>query len=393
MVRHGFFTREGGVSERLYASLNCGAGSSDDPARVSENRRRCVAALGGERLCTLYQIHSNIVHVVNAVPETLPEGDALVSKAPGVVLGVLTADCAPVLLCDAEARVIGAAHAGRPGALKGIVQATVQAMARLGATPSRITAAIGPCLAQKNHELPEEWRQRFLAQAAGNKCFFIPSPRANHWLFDLTAYVQECLHRAGVLSVEALPEDTYADDARFYSYRRATHGGEPDYGRQLSAIMLGSIDIYGSEPERDSSEGYGCEVVCVVSVETGGESSEVLELVEAALDAVTLLVEIFAVFVWALGVGFWWDDDLHASALHVPPEVVAHIAFIGKQRLGLETAYQGFGLRNVGGLAAGELRPHRQPVFVGGEMDFGGQSSAGPPHSLIAGPPFPALDC
>lgn len=240
-IAHGFFTRAGGVSEGLYASLNCGPGSGDDPARVKENRARATRQLGGklENLCTLYQAHGVTVHrVEKPFGEMRPEGDGLVTKTPGLILGILAADCAPVLLADLEAGVIGAAHAGRPGALKGIVQETVKAMQALGAAPTRIIAAVGPCLAQPNHELGEDWRQRFLDQDEDNKRFFIPSARPAHWLFDLKAYVEKCLGKAGVGHIDTLPDDTYADEARFFSYRRATHLGETDYGRQLSAICL-----------------------------------------------------------------------------------------------------------------------------------------------------------
>jgi hypothetical protein len=237
---HGFFGRTGGVSEGIYASLNCGPGSKDAPAHVTENRRRALAALGGTRLVTLYQVHSASAVTVTEpwdIPDN-PKADAMATGRPGIALGILAADCAPVLLADPEARVVGAAHAGWNGALAGVVESAVKAMLRLGARPERIRAAIGPCISKEAYEVGPEFEARFRAADAANTRFFIPSPRAGHWQFDLESYVAQRLARAGVSTVERLSACTYAREADFFSYRRATHRREADYGRQLSAIML-----------------------------------------------------------------------------------------------------------------------------------------------------------
>jgi len=239
-VDHAFFGRPGGVSRGLYAGLNCGPGSGDERADVLENRRRAMAALGGVTLVTLYQIHS-----ANAVTVTAPwqigespQADAMATTLPGIALGILTADCAPVLLADAQAGVIGAAHAGWKGAIGGVTDSVIATMEELGAARGRICAAIGPCIAQASYEVDAGFHDRFIAQDAANNAFFIASDRAEHFRFDLEGYVAMRLSRAGIAGVSRLGADTYARDDRFYSFRRATHRGEADYGRDLSAIVL-----------------------------------------------------------------------------------------------------------------------------------------------------------
>ncbi len=241
-IAHGFFGREDGVSTGLYESLNCGPGSSDDPKAVAENRRLVVGALVPEardavRLVSLSQIHSAIVHTLPAWEER-PEGDAMVTATQGLALGILTADCAPVLLADPKARVIGAAHAGWKGALGGVLEATLEAMEKLGALRDRIEAAIGPCISQNNYEVGWEFRDRFLEQGLKHRRFFIPSDKEGHYRFNLAGYAAHRLTTAGVGSVAMLGVCTYPPENGFFSFRRTTHAGEPDYGRQISAIVL-----------------------------------------------------------------------------------------------------------------------------------------------------------
>jgi len=240
-LAHGFFTRAGGVSDGLYASLNCGFGSGDAGADVAENRRRATAALDAapDRLVTAYQVHGTNVVTVDApwVPGDSPRADGMVTRAPGVVLGILTADCAPVLLADAEAGVAGACHAGWRGALDGIVEATVVAMVALGAARARIRAAIGPCIAQRSYQVGPEFRETFLAGDPGHDRFFAPDA-GDRSRFDLAGFVRARLDAAGVAEAEALELDTCADGERLFSYRRATLAGESDYGRLLSAVTL-----------------------------------------------------------------------------------------------------------------------------------------------------------
>lgn len=241
-VRHGFFTREGGVSDGIYASMNCGPGSRDAPERVVENRRRAMAQLDlpPQALVTLYQVHSPKVVVVDEpfAEGNRPEGDAMVTRRPGLALGILTADCVPVLFADGKQGVIGAAHAGWKGAIGGVIENTLAAMADLGARKGQIVAAIGPCIGQRSYEVGPEFPAPFLAEDPGNADFFAASPRAGHFLFDLPGYVARKLSRLGVHEVSRVPADTCRDEARFFSYRRATLRSEPDYGRQLSAIVL-----------------------------------------------------------------------------------------------------------------------------------------------------------
>jgi len=241
-VRHGFFTREGGVSGGLYASLNCGFGSGDDRDKVAENRQRVLNRLDlpdGD-LITAYQIHSPDAVAVDSPwdPDNAPRADAMVTKQPGVVLGILTADCVPVLLADAEAGVIGAAHAGWKGALSGVLDSTVSGMVDLGADPARIAAGIGPAIAQRSYEVGPEFPTPFLDQDRINEVYFSPSPREGHWHFDLKSYVARCLALSGVKQVRILPCDTCAEEDRFFSYRRSCHRGEQDYGRCISTIYL-----------------------------------------------------------------------------------------------------------------------------------------------------------
>lgn len=241
-IRHGFFTRQGGVSEGIYASLNCGYGSGDDKAKVAENRRRALASLGlaVDTLSTTYQIHSaDVAEVIEPWPlDARPKADAMVTARPGLVLGISTADCAPVLLADRDARVIGAAHAGWKGAIGGVIEAVVAHMVRLGAQASRIHAAVGPCIAQTSYEVGSEFPASFLAQAPENRRFFVPSRREGRFMFDLPGYVLSRLRRLGIDAPEHVEHDTCAEPDLFFSYRRTTLAGEKDYGRGLSVIAL-----------------------------------------------------------------------------------------------------------------------------------------------------------
>ena len=239
-VAHGFLGRIGGVSGGVHAGLNVGIGSDDDAAAVAENRARATeAVVPGATLLTLYQIHSaECVTVRGNFDDALrPRADALVTDRPGLALGILTADCAPVLLADRAAGVVGAAHAGWKGALGGVTDTTILAMEALGANRERIAAAIGPCIARASYEVDAAFAQRFEADDRANERFFAEG-RAGYFQFDLEAYVAHRLAAAGVMRVAMLGLDTYADEARFFSYRRATHRGEPDYGRQISIIGL-----------------------------------------------------------------------------------------------------------------------------------------------------------
>ncbi len=243
-VQHRFFTRLGGVSAGLYSSLNCGYGSGDEPDNVRENRRRAAAAfdLGEAGLLTVHQIHSSEVLTVAAdrwSSPGAPKADAMVTDRPGVALGVLAADCAPVLMADARAGVIGAAHAGWKGALGGVVEATIAAMERLGARREDMQAAIGPCIGRDSYEVGPEFPAPFLAQDDANAAFFRSAARAGHFLFDLAGYLAQRLALAGVPAC-ATGHDTLAAKDDFFSYRRNTLQGVRDYGRGLSAIALRS---------------------------------------------------------------------------------------------------------------------------------------------------------
>ena len=241
-IRHAFFTREGGVSEGIYASLNGGIGSRDAPEKVRENRARMAGLLGvaPTHLVSCYQIHSPEVIVATEpwTRETAPRADAIVTKVPGLAVGISTADCGPILFADAEARVIGAAHAGWKGALTGVLEATVAAMERLGAARARISAVVGPLIRQANYEVGDEFVDRFTAADTANKQFFAPAARPGHAMFDLPGYIRSRLERAEIASIEDLGLCTYADEARFFSFRRTTHRGEADYGRHINAIAL-----------------------------------------------------------------------------------------------------------------------------------------------------------
>ncbi|MCB2050393.1 MAG: peptidoglycan editing factor PgeF [Novosphingobium sp.] len=234
---HGFLTRQGGVSAGTVAGLNVGLGADDDGAAVIENRRRAVeAVMPGARLVTVYQVHSSDAVIV-AEPwdeHDRPRADAIVTDRPGLLLGIVTADCAPVLLADRQVGVIAAAHAGWKGAHGGVIEATVAAMESLGAARNRIAAAVGPCIAQESYEVGADFRDNF---TAGDAHFFAPG-KQGHFQFDLSGYVASRLNGAGVRSVEQLFCDTYADADRFFSYRRATHQGAANYGRQFSLIGL-----------------------------------------------------------------------------------------------------------------------------------------------------------
>lgn len=240
-VRHGFFTRVGGVSTGIYGGLNVGLGSDDDRAAVLENRRRCAAWLGlpPDRLITAHQVHSPDVVTVTTPhrPEDAPRADALVTDRPGIALGILTADCVPVLFSDAAAGVIGAAHAGWKGAYTGVLEATIAAMAALGADPARMVAGIGPHIAQRSYEVGPEFLDRFLAQSPDNAAYFIPSSRPGHHQFAVGDYVAARLAAAGVATIARVPDDTVAQEDLFFSYRRATLRREADYGRQISVIV------------------------------------------------------------------------------------------------------------------------------------------------------------
>jgi YfiH family protein len=241
-VRHGFFTRRGGVSTGLYASLNAGRGSKDDPEAVVENRRRVAAHFGAqpEALLTAYQIHSATALAADGPwGDARPQGDAVVTSTPGLICSALAADCAPILLADAQAGVVAAAHAGWKGALGGVAEATVAAMIEQGAVASRLVAAVGPCIGPKSYEVGEDFLSAFMAKAPEAAAFFRPGAAADKRLFDLPGFVLDRLARAGVAEAEWIGGDTYGDEALFFSNRRAFHRSEGDYGRLISGIMLG----------------------------------------------------------------------------------------------------------------------------------------------------------
>ncbi|KPF45517.1 peptidoglycan editing factor PgeF [Rhizobium sp. AAP43] len=239
-IRHGFFTRQGGVSEGIYRGLNVGVGSNDEREHVVENRRRVAEwfQLGPDRLATAHQVHSPDAVVVSADHDgTRPKADALVTATPGIILGVLTADCGPILFADPENRVIGAAHAGWKGALDGVLENTIEAMIGLGAKRGSIRATLGPSISRGNYEVGPEFVERFVARDPAYEQFFTPSTTPGHSMFDLPALTVMRLTKARV-AADCLGLCTYADPETFYSYRRTTHAGEPDYGRQISAIAM-----------------------------------------------------------------------------------------------------------------------------------------------------------
>ena len=240
-VRHAFFTRQGGVSTGIYDSLNVGRGSKDDPADVIENRARAARWFGvaPEDLNTCFQIHSTIAITADGSwGDVRPEGDAVVTKTPGVVCGALAADCAPVLIVDPEARIVAAAHAGWRGALDGVVQAAVDAMVELGGDPARMVAAVGPCIGPDSYEVGLEFLHRFEADCPGSGQFFRPGVSDDKRFFDLPAFVLDRLRTAGIEQREWVGRDTRVEEALFFSNRRAVLNGEGDYGRLLSAIAL-----------------------------------------------------------------------------------------------------------------------------------------------------------
>ena len=239
-LRHAFFSREGGVSGGIYASLNGGLGSRDDAADVAENRRRMAEQIGvsPEQLLSAHQVHSpDVVVATGPWPGDKPRADALVTRTEGIAIGVTAADCGPILLVDPKARVIGAAHAGWKGALTGVLESTVDAMEKLGAERGGIVAAIGPLIRQPSYEVGPEFVERFLDADAENGMFFLPGERERHAMFDLAGFIRMRLENAGVLMIDDVGIDTYSDE-RFYSYRRSVHRKEPDYGRHVHAIVL-----------------------------------------------------------------------------------------------------------------------------------------------------------
>ena len=237
-IPHGFLGRRGGVSTGMFEGLNVGLGSQDDPAAIAENRYRAVDAVApGRLLATLHQVHSAQCVVMKAATAAdRPQADAMVTDRPDLLLGILTADCAPVLLADRGAGVVGAAHAGWKGALGGVTDATIAAMEGLGAVRDRVVAAIGPCIGRASYEVGDAFRLKFEADRPDNERFFRQGRSIVHHQFDLEAYVADRVVGAGIMRVEAVGLDTYADEHRFFSYRRATHRGDPDYGRQISLI-------------------------------------------------------------------------------------------------------------------------------------------------------------
>ncbi|AQQ05487.1 polyphenol oxidase [Roseibium algicola] len=241
-IRHGFFTRQGGVSGGIYTSLNIGLGSDDERSSVLENRDRVAGQLGigADRLVSPYQIHSADVITVSApfAQDADRKADALVTATPGLAIGIATADCGPLLFADTKAGVIGAAHSGWKGAVTGILQNTVAAMEALGATRTNITAVLGPTISQGAYEVGPEFKERFLQEHPDNTRYFKPSERAEHFMFDLPAFITDKLQALGLGAIADLALCTYADEDRFFSYRRTTHRKEPDYGRQISAIAL-----------------------------------------------------------------------------------------------------------------------------------------------------------
>ena len=239
-VRHAFFTRQGGVSTGLYAGLNVGRGSADDPAAVEANRVRVAGwfGLGVEALATVYQTHSAVAHVLDRAPAAAPDGDGVVTATPGLICAALHADCAPVLIADAQARIVAAVHAGWRGALGGVVASAVEAMRRLGGDPARMTAAVGPCIGQASYEVGVDFLDCFTTADADFEGFFAPGVSSEKRQFDLPGFVLGRLAAAGIARAEWIGADTCADASLFYSNRRAVLRGEGDYGRLLSAIML-----------------------------------------------------------------------------------------------------------------------------------------------------------
>jgi YfiH family protein len=241
-IKHGFFTRAGGVSNGLYSSLNCGFGSGDRSENVNTNRNRTLLKLGtpNKKLLTCNQVHSAIALTVTKPWSggSVPKADGMATNIPGVVLGILTADCAPVLFADSRAGIIGAAHAGWQGALNGILEATAGEMVGLGSSYGNISVAIGPCIGQRSYEIGPEFRDNFIMSSIKNNRFFEPSQKEGHYMFDLVSYVKHRLLKMGVSKIYRTEYDTYRDKDLFFSYRRSVKRGDPVYGRELSAITL-----------------------------------------------------------------------------------------------------------------------------------------------------------
>jgi polyphenol oxidase len=241
-IRHGFFTRRGGHSTGHYHALNCGYGSGDDIATVAKNRHIVAEqfGIGADALCTAYQIHSPSVVTLEKpwAWKDAPQADAMATNTPGIALGILTADCVPILFSDPDARVIGAAHAGWKGAFTGVIEATLEAMQKLGAAPATTTATLGPAIDQASYEVGAEFRERFTQQDPGHVQYFVPGARAGHYMFDLKAYVKDRLRQCGLGQINMLAHDTCLEEDDFFSFRRATLRGEPVYGRLISTIML-----------------------------------------------------------------------------------------------------------------------------------------------------------
>ncbi|WP_215905686.1 peptidoglycan editing factor PgeF [Thalassospira sp. TSL5-1] len=242
-LKHGFFTREGGMSNGIHAGLNVGFGSDDDAEIVARNRALAAAAFGttSDRLTTVYQVHGTDVAVLERplTRDELPRADAMVTDRENVMLGILTADCTPVLFCDPVKQVIGACHSGWRGSFAGVSESTVVAMEKLGASRANIVAAIGPCIGRASYEVDAGFRARILSGPRGDDDLFDPSDRDGHYMFDLPEYVYRRTCDTGIAKVDLLACDTLVEEQLFFSYRRTTLRGEPDYGRQLSAIMLG----------------------------------------------------------------------------------------------------------------------------------------------------------
>lgn len=249
-VAHAFFARDGGVSEGIYAGLNCGQGSKDKPEHVAENRKRVAGHFNTvpEKLCTLYQVHSSDVVVITEPTQGKHHADAMVTTMPGLVLGILTADCAPVLFCDHEAGVIAAAHAGWKGAVGGVLNNTVQAMLKLGARKDRIHACIGPAIGQASYEVGSDLRDAVLRADPAAKSLFAPTTRRTFFLFDLQGFVKRQLQAAGLQDITQVAMDTYSNEPQFFSFRRTTHRGELDYGRHISCITLRERRAPGAKP-------------------------------------------------------------------------------------------------------------------------------------------------
>lgn len=240
-LRHAFFTRQGGVSEGIYASLNGGLGSSDDPAKVAENRRRMAAELDlpADALVSVYQVHSPDAVIVEG-PWTgeRPKADGMATAVPGIALAITTADCGPILFADPHTGIVGAAHAGWRGALTGVLESTIEAMERLGARRDKIVAVLGPTISQAAYEVSADFVTRFTDESPANDCFFMPSERTGHAMFDLPGFIATRLEDAGIGEFANVGLCTYFNEEQFFSYRRTTHRGEPDYGRLISAIAI-----------------------------------------------------------------------------------------------------------------------------------------------------------